>query len=285
MSDDAHTEGKCAQEGVYIHMAMDWNELCEQAIEWTKDAGKVIKDSFEEQLKIETKSNPDDLVTNMDREIETFFIDKINEKYPDHKILGEEGMGERIESLAGTVWIIDPIDGTMNFVHQQTNFAISIGIYHEGVGMVGIIYNVVYDEMFHAIKGHGAYLNDRRLPILKEVELEKSIISINATWVTENRRIDPNVLAPVVRKCRGTRSYGSAAIELAFVAAGRLDAYITMRLSPWDFAAGKVLIEEVGGTVTRLDGESLDMLGQNSVFAAKTDLHEKILTDYIRKSQ
>lgn len=269
--------------GCYIQMSLNWQQICDQAIEWTKDAGNVIKDSFEEQLKIETKSNPDDLVTNMDREIETYFINKISEQYPGHKILGEEGMGESIESLEGTVWIIDPIDGTMNFVHQQTNFAISVGIYHEGTGMVGIIYNVVYDEMFHAIKGQGAYLNDRKLPVLKEVELEQSILAVNATWVTENRRIDPNVLAPVVRKCRGTRSYGSAAIELAFVAAGRLDAYITMRLSPWDFAAGKILIEEVGGKVTTLDGNRLDMLGQNSVFAAKTDLHEKIVTNYIRK--
>ncbi|WP_257350606.1 inositol monophosphatase family protein [Pseudalkalibacillus decolorationis] len=262
-------------------MSNDWHKICKEAIIWAKDAGKVIRDSFEKQLTVETKSNKDDLVTNMDREVETFLINKINEQYPEHKILGEEGVGEKVTSLDGTVWIIDPIDGTMNFVHQQTNFAISIGVYQDGVGMVGIIYNVVYDEMFHAIKDEGAYLNDRKLNQLGNVKLDESIISLNATWVTENRRIDPNVLSPLVKKCRGTRSYGSAAIELAFVAAGRLDAYITMRLSPWDFAAGKVLIEEVGGTVTTVDGNPIELLEQNSVFAAKSQLHEQILNDYL----
>ncbi|WLD95012.1 inositol monophosphatase family protein [Alkalihalobacillus sp. AL-G] len=263
-------------------MSLNWQKICEQAITWATEAGEVIRESFEDQLTIETKSNADDLVTNMDREIEGFLINKINENYPDHKILGEEGIGEKIDSLKGTVWLIDPIDGTMNFVHQQTNFAISIGVYNEGIGMVGIIYNVVYDEMFYAIKGEGAYLNGRELPKLSDVMIEESIVAVNATWITENRRIDPSVLAPIVKKCRGTRSYGSAAIELAFVAAGRLDAYITMRLSPWDFAAGKILIEEVGGMVTTLNGEPLRLLEQNSVFAAKTGLHERIISDYIK---
>ena len=201
--------------------------------------------------------------------------------YPEHKILGEEGSGDDVQSMDGTVWIIDPIDGTMNFVHQQTNFAISIGVYHEGIGKVGIIYSVVNDEMFHAIAGNGAYLNNSPLPKLSDVSLEKSIIAINATWITNNKRIDPSLLVPIVDTCRGTRSYGSAAIELAFVAAGRLDAYITMRLCPWDFAAGKVLIEEVGGTITNLDGEPVNMLEKNSIFAGGSSLHQYILQEYL----
>ncbi|WP_396125656.1 inositol monophosphatase family protein [Bacillus sp. Marseille-Q3570] len=262
-------------------MAINWDDIRDQAVSWANEAGDVIRKSFEKELTVETKSNADDLVTNMDREVEQYLIDKISETYPQHKILGEEGVGEEVTSLDGTVWIIDPIDGTMNFVHQQTNFAISIGVYHEGIGMVGVIYNVIYDEMFHAVKDDGAYLNNVKLPDLEEVPIEKSIIAINATWITRNKRIDPARLIPVVDRCRGTRSYGSAAIELAFVAAGRLDAYITMRLSPWDFAAGKILIEEVGGRVTNLDGKPLDMLGKNSIFAGKSGLHEQILDEYL----
>ncbi|WP_408010835.1 inositol monophosphatase family protein [Pseudalkalibacillus sp. A8] len=262
-------------------MAINWDEIRDQAVKWANEAGDVIRESFEKELTVETKSNADDLVTNMDREVEEYLINQIKETHPEHQILGEEGVGEEVTSLEGTVWIIDPIDGTMNFVHQQTNFAISIGVYHEGVGMVGVIYNVIYDEMFHAVKGKGAYLNNVKLPDLEEVPIEKSIIAINATWITRNKRIDPARLIPVVDRCRGTRSYGSAAIELAFVAAGRLDAYITMRLSPWDFAAGKVLIEEVGGRVTNLDGDPLDMLGRNSIFAGKADLHQLILDEYL----
>ncbi|MGM7701015.1 inositol monophosphatase family protein [Pseudalkalibacillus sp. Hm43] len=262
-------------------MATDWNHISNHAMDWAYEAGTVIRESFKKQLTIETKSNADDLVTNMDREVETFLIDKIRKHYPDHQILGEEGSGDDVQSMEGTVWIIDPIDGTMNFVHQQTNFAISIAVYHEGEGKVGLIYNVVNDEMFHAIKGNGAYMNEHRLPKLQNVELEKSIIAINATWITSNKRMDPSILIPIVDRCRGTRSYGSAAIELAFVAAGRLDAYITMRLSPWDFAAGKILIEEVGGTITNLDGEELDMLGKNSIFAGTQNLHQYILDEHL----
>ncbi|MCF6136954.1 inositol monophosphatase family protein [Pseudalkalibacillus berkeleyi] len=254
-------------------------------MDWAYQAGSIIRESFKKQLTIETKSNADDLVTNMDKDVERYFIDNIRKHHPDHQILGEEGSGDDVNSLEGTVWIIDPIDGTMNFVHQQTNFAISIGVYHEGVGKVGIIYSVVNDEMFHAIAGSGAFLNDYPLSKLSEVELEKSLIAINATWITKNKLMNPSKLIPIVDGCRGTRSYGSAAIELAFVAAGRLDAYITMRLSPWDFAAGKILIEEVGGTISTLDGTPLNLLGQNSIFAGSTSLHHHILKDYLHDSK
>ncbi|WP_349410356.1 inositol monophosphatase family protein [Pseudalkalibacillus sp. SCS-8] len=266
-------------------MSTDWERIYEHAIEWAYEAGTIIRDSFRKQLTIETKSNADDLVTNMDREVENFLIDRVRKYYPDHQILGEEGSGDDVQSLEGTVWIIDPIDGTMNFVHQQTNFAISIAVYHEGIGKVGVIYSVVNDEMFHARAGNGAYLNKLELPRLEHVELDKSIIALNATWLTNNKRMNPSLLLPIVQSCRGTRSYGSAAIELAFVAAGRLDAYITMRLSPWDFAAGKILIEEVGGTITNLDGEPLNLLDRNSIFAGASDLHEHILEKYLTNGE
>lgn len=263
----------------------NWSEIYTYAKKWIKEAGANIKNSFSTELMIQSKSSPDDLVTNMDRETEQFFIKNINHTYPDHRILGEEGFGDNVTSLEGIVWIIDPIDGTMNFVHQQRNFAISVGIYEDGIGKIGFIYDVVNDELYHAIKGQGAYFNEEKLPLLPPVEIEKAIIGMNATWVTENRRIDPSVLAPLVKKVRGTRSYGSAAIELAYVAAGRLDAYITMRLSPWDFAAGLILIEEVGGKMTTLEGEPLNLVGQNSIFACNASLHEHVIQSYIKREQ
>jgi myo-inositol-1(or 4)-monophosphatase len=264
-------------------MTKEWREIDTYAKSWVKEAGKRIRDSFQTTLSIQTKSNPHDLVTNIDKEIEQFFIERIKETFPDHKILGEEGYGDKLKNLNGIVWIIDPIDGTTNFIHMQRNFAISVGVYENGVGKIGIIYDVVHDEMYHAMKGQGAFMNDIPLHPLKEVQLNEAIIAMNATWVTENKRIDPSVLSPLVKDVRGTRSYGSAALELAFVAAGRLDAYISMRLSPWDFAAGVVLIEEVGGIVTTLEGKPLNFLGQNSLFASKPGLHGKIIKSYIKK--
>lgn len=262
-------------------MKVNDNEIYAYAASWIKEAGARIKQSFQSTLNIETKSNPNDLVTNMDKDTERFLISKIKEKFPHHRVLGEEGNGDSLEELKGTVWIIDPIDGTMNFVHQQRNFAISIGIYENGVGKIGLIYDVVHEELYHAVKGEGAFINETPLQKLDAVEITEAIIGINATWVTPNRRIDPSILGALVRDVRGTRSYGSAAIEIAQVAAGRLDAYITLRLSPWDFAAGLILINEVGGVSSQLNGEPIKLLEQNTIFISKPGLHEKILQNYL----
>ncbi|WP_160720253.1 inositol monophosphatase family protein [Bacillus sp. USDA818B3_A] len=264
---------------------MNWEEIDTHAKQWVKEAGERIRTSFSATLDIETKSNANDLVTNMDKEIEQFFIKHIKEVYPNHKIMGEEGFGDKLQSLEGIVWFIDPIDGTMNFVHQQRNFAISIGIYENGVGKIGLIYDVVHDELYHAISGKGAYINGKAIPALNEAVIHESILALNATWVVENKRIDHNLLIPLVKAARGTRSYGTAALELVFLAAGRVDAYFSMRLAPWDVAAGAVILEELGGVVTNLRGEKLDLLSNDSLFAAKPGLHESILKDYLKGGQ
>jgi myo-inositol-1(or 4)-monophosphatase len=199
--------------------------------------------------------------------------------------MGEEGFGDKLEGLEGIVWMIDPIDGTMNFIHQQRNFAISLGVYENGVGKIGLIYDVVHDELYHAISGNGAYLNEKPLAGLEETTVKESIIALNATWVMENHRIDHNLMVPLAKDARGTRSYGSAALEMVFVATGRVDAYLSTRLSPWDFAAGAVIIEELGGIVTNLRGEKLNFLSQDSLLAAKPGLHQSILKDYLKEGK
>jgi myo-inositol-1(or 4)-monophosphatase len=264
---------------------MDWENIYTNAIAWVQEAGERIRLSFNQTLTIQTKSDANDLVTNMDKEIEQYFIGKIREVYPNHKIMGEEGFGDALNNLDGIVWLIDPIDGTMNFIHQQRNFAISIGIYENGVGKIGLVYDVVHDELYHAIKGNGAYMNEIQLPVLQETPLHEAIIALNATWVMENHRIDHNLMIPLVRDVRGTRSYGTAALEMVFVAAGRVDAYMSMRLSPWDFAGGSVIVEELGGIVTNLRGEKLDFLSKDSLFVAKPGLHQTILNEYLKEGK
>ncbi|MCQ6275119.1 inositol monophosphatase family protein [Bacillus sp. V3B] len=259
----------------------NWTEIDMKAKEWINEAGRLIKDSFPKTLDIQTKSNQNDLVTEMDKSTEQFFIRKIRETYPEHKIIGEEGFGDDLTSTDGVIWIIDPIDGTMNFVHMQRDFAISIGIYEDGIGQIGLIYDVVRDELYHATKNNGVYMNNTRLSPLKKGRVSEAIIGMNATWVTENKRINPSILGALVKDLRGTRSYGCAAIELASIAAGRLDAYVSLRLAPWDFAAGIILIEELGGVVTDLRGEPLNILEKNSIFISKPGLHEEILKSYL----
>ncbi|MGI8314026.1 inositol monophosphatase family protein [Halobacillus mangrovi] len=258
-------------------------EVYEKAKAWILEAGERIREKIDAPRSIETKSNPNDLVTEMDQETEEFFANRIKETYPEHYLLGEEGFGDEIEEMKGTVWIVDPIDGTMNFVHQKRNFAISIGIYHEGIGEVGFIYNVMEDVLYSAQKGQGAFKNDQQLPPLNQTRpLEQSILALNTTWMLpENPHVNHKGIEELVKKLRSTRSYGSAALEFAFVAEGILDGYLTMTLMPWDYAAGAILVREVGGTVSKADKQELDLLDQTTVLASRVNIYDEIIDDYV----
>ncbi len=260
---------------------MDLKQIDQYAKSIIVEAGKRIRNAFSYNLVIETKSNANDLVTNIDRETELFFIEQIKAFDPTHKILGEEGMGEKVESLDGVVWIIDPIDGTMNFVKQHRHFMISIGIFIDGVGKLGYIYDVMREDLFNAVAGEGAWYNASPLRKLQPVNIEESVIGINAHWVAPNRHIHHEKVIELVRKVRGTRSYGSAAMEIAFVVSGKLDAYVSMRLSPWDIAGGMIIAQEVGAIATNLHGEGFDFLHQDTFIIANPAIHQELLKKYI----
>ncbi|KEK25887.1 inositol monophosphatase family protein [Bacillus gaemokensis] len=254
-----------------------WQKIDTHAKQWIRDAGERLMASLENALIIETKSNAADLVTNMDRETEQFLIGKIKETFPDHYILGEEGYGDDITSSNGVVWLIDPIDGTMNFVHQKRNFAISIGVYENGIGKVGLIYDPVHDELYHAVKGEGAFCNEVSIPVLEKGTVKQGVIALNATWLTDNPLLNMEKMMQLVKTARGTRSYGCAALEMVYVATGRLDAYVTPRLSPWDFGGGLIIVEEVGGKVTTFAGTALSIVEKSSVLVAKPGVYEEVL--------
>ncbi|WP_459499725.1 inositol monophosphatase family protein [Bacillus sp. C1] len=254
-----------------------WKEIDTHAKQWIREAGERLIASLQKTLIVETKSNAADLVTNMDRETEQFLIGRIKETFPEHSILGEEGYGDEVASLDGIVWLIDPIDGTMNFVHQKRNFAISIGIYENGIGKIGLVYDPVHDELYHAVKGEGAFCNDVSIPMLEKSTVEHGIIALNATWLTDNPLLNMGKMIQLVKLARGTRSYGCAALEMVYVATGRLDAYVTPRLSPWDFGGGMIIVEEVGGKVTTFAGTALSIVEKSSVLVAKTGVYEEIL--------
>jgi len=263
----------------------DWMKIHEQTKKWLLDASERILASFDMDIDISTKANANDLVTNLDKETEIFFNDKIKQSYPTHRVLGEEGYGDQITDTSGIIWIIDPIDGTMNFVHQQRNFFISIGIYEDGIGKLGYIYDVVQEELYYAISGIGAYWDGKKLPKLTEGKIEESIIGLSSMWLVNNKHLDvTKTLMPLIKDIRSTRAYGSAALEFSYVATGRLDGYINMRLAPWDFAGGKVIIEELGGVVTNLKGEPLQILESGPVVVARPGVHKKIIHEYLLKT-
>lgn len=252
----------------------EWNQIYNQAINWTKEAGQYIKSEMVKSFHISTKAHQHDLVTDVDKGVERFFQKKLMDSFPSHRLMGEEGTAQHIHDLNGTVWILDPIDGTVNFVHQESYFAVSVGIYHEGIGKIGIVYDVMHDEMFTALQGEGAYLNDRKLKPLDKVNMEESILSFNAGWMFKDRRLEK-----LVENSRGLRSYGAASLEMAYVAAGRLDAYISFNLAPWDMAAGAVLIKEVGGKATNYRGDRLTFLSKDTLLAASPEIHSTILNE------
>ncbi len=267
MENGGNVMDKKLRDDIYIH-----------AIEWVREAGEVIRDKMYGPLDIETKSNANDLVTKLDKETEQFFVAKVKSKFSGHFIHGEEGYGDSPTSLDGTVWIIDPIDGTMNFVHQKRNFAISVGIYHDGVGEIGLIYDVMANVLYHAKKGEGAYKDDVQLPSLPEIgNINEAIIGMNHFWLCENKLIEEQVMQKFVKDIRGTRTYGSAALEFAYTAEGIIDGYISMRLSPWDVAAGIVIVNEVGGITTDIDGKIVNMLDKSTILTCNSVLQKKIL--------
>ena len=217
----------------------------------TVDSGcrRAFNGINEKALIIETKSNAADLVTNMDREIEQFLIGKIKETFPNHNILGEEGYGDEITSSDGVVWLIDPIDGTMNFVHQKEILRFQLGFMRTvserlDLYMIQCMMNYIMQSR------DPSFCNDISIPPLEKGTVEQGIVALNAIWLTDNPLLNMESMMALVKKARGTRSYGCAALEMVYVATGRIDAYVTPRLSPWDFGGGQIIVEEVGGKVT-----------------------------------
>lgn len=243
------------------------------------EAGENIRRQLKNELVIETKSNPNDLVTNMDKETEALLVRKIKETYPEHLIIGEEGHGKNIHSTTGVIWVIDPIDGTLNFVHQKRNFAISIGIFKDGKKYAGLVYDVMQDVLYHAEAGKGAYANHQRLNPIQSTSLAVSIISMNPNWLTKSFTRD--IYSPIIVDARSARSYGSAALDFVYVALGIVDSYMTLRLHPWDFAGGMIIAEETGAVVSNQLGEDLSILESNSILVANPQLHDELLTNYL----
>ena len=247
------------------------------------EAGNKVRFMMKEELDIETKSNPNDLVTNVDKATENYLYETIHHNYPNHQVIGEEGHGHHLKDTSGIIWVIDPIDGTLNFVHQKENFAISIGIYHDGRPYAGFVYDVMKDELYHTKVGEGAYENNRQLKLIQNTNLKTSIIGINPNWLT--KAVVSDIFAPIVSDARSARAYGSAALEIISVAKGQLAAYLTPRLQPWDYAGGLMILNEVGGIGTNLLGESLELNRPNSILMANEKLHEEILNNYLNEQR
>lgn len=253
-------------------------EIYKFAQETVLEAGEFIRRRMNEEFSINSKQNPNDLVTDVDKETEDFLNNRIKERYPEHRILGEEGHGRDITDTGGVIWIVDPIDGTLNFVHQMENFAISVGIYIDGNPYAGLILDVMKGDLYHAAFEHGAYKNDELLPDIEETNLATSLISTNSNWLIRDGINVP--FTEVVKKARSTRSLGSAALEFVNVVRGTSSAALFYRLHPWDFAGGTIILTEVGGIATTLLGDEIRLLDTNSILASNKTIHGEIIEHF-----
>ena len=243
-----------------------------------RKAGRpLIRDFNElENLQISMKG-PADFVTHADKRTERILIEELSKARPGYGFLGEEG-GAVEGADKSHRFIIDPIDGTTNFMHGVPHFAISIGLEREGHLVAGVIYNPVTDDLFTAEKGHGAYLNNRRLRVASRRELPPSLIATGLPWLGREDGMNRALAETkaVLGATSGIRRCGSASLDMAFVAAGRFDGFWERGLYPWDVAAGIVLVREAGGVVSDLNGGQ-DMLAGGSMLTSNEHLHPQLL--------
>ena len=246
-------------------------------IKAAKKASIKIRRDFNEleNLQVSLKG-PGDFVTSADIRTQKIIIEELIKAKPDWSFLAEE-KSDQTSQQSKNRFIIDPIDGTTNFLHGNPNFAISIAAEIEGRLEAGIVYCPIYDELFFAERGKGAYLNDRRLRIAKRNRLSEALVVTGIPHLGRgNIERFINEIKQIMPEVSGIRRSGSAALDIAWVAAGRYDAYWEKGLSLWDIAAGIVIIREAGGVITGFDGDESDLFNGN-VIAGNDNIHEALL--------
>ena len=228
-----------------------------------------------EKLKVEVKGH-NDYVSEADRAAERAVIDVIQKHYPEHAILAEES-GAVGDASSDTLWIIDPLDGTTNFLHGFPVFAVSIGVQVAGRMAHAVVYDPMRQELFTATRGAGAQLDNRKIRVSGQLEMERALIGTGFPFRQADAEMDPylRMLGKVVRNTSGVRRPGAAALDLCYVAAGRLDAFWETGLAPWDLAAGSLIIREAGGIISGLDG-SEDYLETGHVLCGTPKIYSGI---------
>jgi myo-inositol-1(or 4)-monophosphatase len=243
--------------------------------ELAREAGSLLMSYFG-KVSIEYKGDVD-LVTQADRASEKMIVERIRRQWPDHDLVGEEG--SRRETGSDFRWYVDPLDGTTNFAHRYPVFCVSMALEYKGERIAGVIYDPNRDEMFAAEKGGGAQLNGRPARVSSTRLLKESLVATG--FPSHKRHKNPNIhfYHQITLRSHGVRRAGSAALDLCYTACGRYDAYWEFNLNPWDTAAGVLLVQEAGGTVTNFSGGPFN-LDSREVLASNTLLHEELLREF-----
>jgi myo-inositol-1(or 4)-monophosphatase len=259
------------------------SRLTAAAIDAALEAGKILREGFGSHFKIFSKEGKHNLVTEYDYKAEKRIIEILKAAAPESHFLAEESgaTGNKNELL----WIIDPLDGTVNFAHQIPVFSVSIALERQSEVVCGVIYQPLLNELFVAEKGKGAFLNDRAIEVSAVSQVEKAILATGFPYnLSENPHHCIEHFIDILKLGIPIRRLGSAAIDLAYTAAGRFEAFFEVGLSPWDSAAGVLLIEEAGGKVTHWDKRPYALHKREPILASNGKIHEPLVNILARRN-
>ncbi len=249
----------------------------ETCIEIAREAGAVLAQYFDRNIGFEYKGSHD-LITAADRASEALVIERLRAHYPSHAIVGEESGSH--EGSSGYCWYVDPLDGTTNFAHGFPFFNVTLALEYEGELIAGVIFDPIRQELFAAEHGGGAYLNNRRISVSAVKKMEESLLATGFPSWRRHRDINVHFFHQAAMVSHGVRRAGAAAIDLAYVACGRMDAYWEFGLNPWDVAAGILIVNEAGGRVTDMRGVP-NRLGKPHILASNGAIHDQISTLFV----
>ncbi|XP_056155422.1 inositol monophosphatase 1-like [Lampris incognitus] len=262
-------------------MTDPWQECMDHCVEVTKRAGKIIREAMAKDITIMQKSSPVDLVTETDQKVEQLIIASIREKYPSHSFIGEESVAAGARSILtdNPTWIIDPIDGTTNFVHRFPFVSVSIGFTVEKMIVFGIVYSCIEDKMYTARKGQGAFCNGAPIKVSGQEDITKSLVLTEMGFKKDPEHFKimmANINTILTIPVHGIRSPGSAAVNMCLVASGAADAYYHMGIHCWDMAGGAAIITEAGGVIMDISGGPFDLMSRRLIIASSRTIAERI---------
>jgi len=245
----------------------------ETAVEIARESGALLADFFARRIPYELKGESD-LVTEADRASERLVIERLTKHFPSHAIVAEEGGGH--DSTSGYTWYVDPLDGTTNFAHSFPCFNVTLALEQQGELIAGVIFDPIHKELFTAERGGGAYLNGSPIHVSKVAKLENALVATGFPSSKRHQSINIHFYHQLGMLTHGVRRCGSAAIDLAFVACGRMEAFWEFGLNPWDMAAGRLLVAEAGGKFSGMHGEAHQLRGPD-VLVDNGLVHEEIV--------
>ncbi|KAM7390214.1 hypothetical protein PAMA_008410 [Pampus argenteus] len=265
-------------------MSDPWQECMDHCVEVTKRAGEMIREALQKNIAVMQKSSPVDLVTETDQKVEQLIISSIKEKYPTHSFIGEESVAAGAPSVLtdNPTWIIDPIDGTTNFVHRFPFVSVSIGFTVKKEIEFGIVYSCIEDKMYTARKGKGAFCNGVPIRVSGQEDISQSLVLTEINFKNNPEQFNTmlaNVNTILTIPVHGIRSPGSAAINMCLVACGSADAYYHMGIHCWDMAGGAAVVTEAGGVIVDISGGSFDLMSRRLIVASSKAIAERIVKE------